>query len=259
VKVCAEGLGERLFQVKVTSARSCGEMLLCFTAHHESTDFIRQGEMSLQWIKQRQNELYNSAGHRTYCLRIKDGFSLHQDAEMLVGGPHITTDEDVSGLFQRFTEKALTREKAKIIEHIIPTYTDLSVSEYLARNFHWNGTFSSKITDASHELLFHFDEDKSRQHCIQVSHLDDCCYFEAMVADEAAVNGMSKEKLLRLTWLRNRNIDLVEFLVRPDGCLIGRALHPAASMGFDEFVFTAYVLAVEADRLEYMIKEPDEY
>jgi len=30
-------------------------------------------------------------------------------------------------------------------------------------------------------------------------------------------------------------------------------------MGFDEFVFTAYILAVEADRMEYMIKEPDEY
>ncbi|ANG62607.1 hypothetical protein A8C75_09005 [Marinobacterium aestuarii] len=68
-----------------------------------------------------------------------------------------------------------------------------------------------------------------------------------------------KRKLLRLTWLRNRNIDLVEFLVRPDGFLVGRACHPAASMGFDEFRFAAYVLAAEADRLEYMIKEPDEY
>jgi hypothetical protein len=30
-------------------------------------------------------------------------------------------------------------------------------------------------------------------------------------------------------------------------------------MGFEEFAFSAYILAVESDRLEYLIKEPDEY
>jgi hypothetical protein len=30
-------------------------------------------------------------------------------------------------------------------------------------------------------------------------------------------------------------------------------------MGFEEFIFTAYVLAVEADRMEYLINESDEY
>ncbi len=79
------------------------------------------------------------------------------------------------------------------------------------------------------------------------------------MAKAPLVQTISDKKLLNATWVRNRNIDLVEFLVRPDGDLVGRAFHPLDSMGFEELVFTSFILAAEADRLEYLLKELDEF
>lgn len=244
------------FDVRIDSARSCGEVLLRVTAHGQF-ESIRAAELTTGFIRERQAALYTEAPYRTYCIRVKDGYGLFRDAEMLVGGAGVTCHEDVAGLFRRFTSQGLG--KVVPIDNWSFEFTDGRVADYLAANLHWVGAFSSKKYVQRVELTFGFNADRQRKHVIRVSRRGEHCLFEAMVADESMVRKFSRDKLLRLTWLRNRNIDLVEFLVRPDGCLAGRALHPAGSMGFEEFVFTAYVLAVEADRMEYMIKEPDEF
>lgn len=254
VQVCLEGLDGRRFAVNLGSARSCGEMLLRVTAD-EQLEFQRLGELTHEWILARQSRLYREALYRTFCIRVKDGYDLYQDAEMLVGGPNITCRNDIASLFKRFAVAAQPAGTTATYRMQVPTFVDSDVSEYLASNFHWNGTFSSKRHAQSLDLIFKFDEDLRRKHKIRVSPLDDCCYFEAMIADAPLVSSFSSDKLLRLTWLRNRNIDLVEFLVRPDGCLVGRALHPSDSIRFEGFVITAYILAIEADRMAYMIKD----
>lgn len=60
-----------------------------------------------------------------------------------------------------------------------------------------------------------------------------------------------------LTWMRNRNIDLVEFVVDPTSAIVGRVVHPVDNMMWKEFVYCAYTLAVETDSLEYLLSKID--
>ncbi len=258
VQVSIPGLEHHSFDVRLDSARSCGETLLRVTVV-DAVDVISPSELTKAWILERQAGLYRETLYRTYALRVTDGYELRRDAEMLVGGPGITYDADIAGLFGRFSSPGEGVDKQISLDEIIPEFDEERANAYLMSGFHWSGTFSVKRRVKTLDLIFKFDEDRCRQHHIRVGYRDGCCYFEAMAANESVVKGFSRDKLLRCTWLRNRNVDLVEFLVRPDGCLVARAMHPAASMGFEEFIFTAYVLAVEADRMEYLVKEDDDY
>ena len=244
------------FDVRLDSARSCGEMLLRLTSNR-AKEVVGWSELTREWILARQAELYRKSLYRTYGVRVRDGLELRRDAEMLVGGPDVTDCQDIAGLFARF---ALIEEDTSdhvCLDDFIPEFDEHRLNEYLRRNFRWSVSVGCTRYGQSLGLLFGFDDDDRRKREIRVRYWHGCCYFESRVADKTVVEEFSRDKLLRCTWLRNRNIDLVGFLVRPDGCLVARTLHPAASMGIDEFIFSAYVLAVEADRMAYMITEED--
>ena len=236
-------------------------MLLRVTAVDEDDRIERftLGELTKASILERLAALYQDTLYRTYAVWVKDGFELRRDAEMLVGGPEMSCESDITGLFRRFVHSAEREEEPVSLYDFVPSIDEAAVNSYLNDRFHWRGTFSLRRRAASMALIFKFDEDRRRKHRIKVGYRGGCCYFEAMVSDWSVVETFSRNKLLRCTWLRNRNVDLVGFLVRPDGCLIARAMHPANSIDFEEFIFTAFVLAVEADRMEYLIKERDEY
>jgi hypothetical protein len=57
--------------------------------------------------------------------------------------------------------------------------------------------------------------------------------------------------------MRNRNIDLVEFVVDPTSAIVGRIVHPLEDIQWDEFIYCAYTLAVETDDLEYLLSKSD--
>lgn len=252
------GLQHCQFNVCLDSARSCGEILLRVTAVDAIT-LVTPEELTKAWILEEQARLYSETFYRTYAIRVQDGYELRRDAEMLVGGAGITHEADIVGLFKRFSELTDCTGEQVAVETIIPAFSENQVNDYLKTIFHWKGTFSVKKRVKGLELVFKFNEDKNRRHRIKIGYRDGCCYFEARVADAERVKRFSRGKLLKCTWLRNRNVDLVGFLVRPDGYLVARAFHPASSINFEEFIFTAYVLAVEADRMEYLINESDEY
>lgn len=258
VPVSVRGLEQQSFKIRLDSARSSGEMLLRATAI-DSAESINMAELTKAWMLKRLACLYQNSLYRTYAIRIKDGIQLYRDAEILVGGPSVTCESDIVGLFRRFAPPEDLFEAAVPLDELVLDFDEESVNVYLTEKFQWNGTFAIRKRPSSMELIFRFDEDRKRHHRIRVGCRGGCGYFEAMVADSATVDNFSRNKLLRCTWLRNRNVDLVGFLVRPDGCLIGRAMHPAHSIGFEEFIYTAFVLATEADRMEYLIKEEDEY
>jgi hypothetical protein len=50
---------------------------------------------------------------------------------------------------------------------------------------------------------------------------------------------------------------MVEFLLDAEDGISGRAIHPIDSLDWEEFIYCAYVLAVEADRLEYVFNTED--
>ena len=63
--------------------------------------------------------------------------------------------------------------------------------------------------------------------------------------------------MIKHTWIRNRHIDLVEFVMNPDWAIVGRVVHPIDDMRWEEFIYCAYTLAVETDRLEYLLNPTD--
>lgn len=42
-----------------------------------------------------------------------------------------------------------------------------------------------------------------------------------------------------------------------DGNLVGRAMHPLDGMSYKEFIYCAYTLAVNTDRIEFILSELD--
>lgn len=257
------GLGNLDLDVQLDSARSCGEILLRVTANSSqmagSSHIMTSSQLTKKWLIEEQARLYQQSLYRTYAIRVTDGYQICKDAEMLVGGPLITQKEDVAGLFRRFSKGFTASDHSSTFENSAPDIDKAKVVGYLTESFRWCGSISINKRSHSMALIFNFDNDSRRRHCIDVNVRDGYFYFEAMVANEKRVRSFSRDKLLRCTWLRNRNIDLVGFIARPDGCLVARAFHPAQSIGFEEFIFTAYLLAVEADRMEYLISEHDEY
>lgn len=255
LRVDLQGIEDLKFKVSIGSARSCGEILLRVEVDKQAR-FLRLGELTRKHILKCQSELYQKALYRTYCIRVKDGYDIFNDVEMLVGASNVTSQMDVTRLFMQFSEEASLPARVSADVMQLEPFNDKVVAEFLNAHFHWTGGFSSIKRARSLDLIFKFDGDRRRKHTIRLTCHGDYCHFEALVADKSLVSKLSEDKLLRLTWLRNRNIDLVEFLVRPDGCLVGRVLYPSSSMNFKELIFTAYILAVEADRVEYMVKEP---
>jgi hypothetical protein len=252
-----ELLGKK-FNVEISSARSHGEVLLKIR-QDECLQVLLLQDWSAARVCELQGEIYSTSLARTFGLQDRDGFVLYHEAEMLVGNDDVTCQGDVLGLFRRFRSvdedsESLSREKFSL-----SISDDEALIRLLQKRYRWNGAISSKPRRDGMEIVFKFNDESRRRHLIRVRQTHGYCLFEAMIANADVVRTLSRDRLLALTWVRNHGIDLVEALVRPDGCLVARALHPMRSMGEREFLFTAYVLAVEADRLEYLIKEPDEY
>ena len=70
---------------------------------------------------------------------------------------------------------------------------------------------------------------------------------------------LAVEKIVELTWERNRSTDVVEFMLNDHQEIVGRCVHPVDSLHSREFVYCAHVLAVESDRLEYIVSESDDF
>ena len=101
------------------------------------------------------------------------------------------------------------------------------------------GQWSAKIErfeDGQHlGLKFTFggeENQKKREHNVRVYEVADRCIFIAQVADaKTTKEALSEEQLVRFTWERNANIDIVEFMLDDKENLVGRAVHSYKGIG----------------------------
>ncbi|WP_198244437.1 hypothetical protein [methane-oxidizing endosymbiont of Gigantopelta aegis] len=100
-----------------------------------------------------------------------------------------------------------------------------------------------------------------RTHNVYIYQSADYCIFIAQAVPPDIINqlhGKQKEKkIIEYTWVRNRHADVVDFFLDEHGNISGRIIHPATSLDWEEFIFYIYILAVEADRLEYVFSQED--
>ena len=257
----------RELSVELRSARASGEMLLrAYKKEAEKNIKADKEKRDFDLIKEHSWRTY----HRVYAVKTDKGcfnlydkgcFDLYHDAEMLIGDEKGTTSDEIGMFFERFLQDKHNPDEYKrpASDHIIRYWKQASEARY--------GQWLAKIErfeNGQHlGLKFTFggeENQQRREHNVRIYEAAGRYIFIAQVADaKTTKEELSEEQLVRFTWERNANIDIVEFMLDDKENLVGRAVHPIRGLDEKEFLYCAYTLAVEADRLEYLIRQSDEY
>ena len=89
-----------------------------------------------------------------------------------------------------------------------------------------------------------------------------CCLFSAVAAmtlytaSRVTITRFARG-MIRFTWQRNANVNIVEFMLDPSHQLRGRAVHSVNGLSLKEFLYCALTLANATDRLSYLIQDVD--
>lgn len=245
----------RELSVGLRSARASGEMLL-------RAKYATEEELPKDIAELRKSIIEKSwrTFHRVYVEKYCS--FLNRDAEILIGDEGDTTFHEIEMFFERFLQEHEKHDpneyKRPVSDHIIGYWKQANEARY--------GQWLAEIKPFENEqhlgLKFAFGDEKNqkkREHKVRIYEAADRCIFIAQVADAKITQELSKEQLVRFTWERNANIDIVEFMLDDKENLVGRAVHPIRGLDEKEFLYCAYTLAVEADRLEYLIGQSDEH
>jgi hypothetical protein len=180
---------------------------------------------------------------------------------MLVGNAKVTQEEDVQHFFNRLTQEYSSHwHRNPVSEKIRGFCQKLSAALPSNRNMNFDGHVIVQAYEGHIELMFQLGESPlARKHTIKIYEINGLCMFiaKALTSDHLSKLEERDTKIIEYTWVRNRHVDVVDFLLDPDGGISGRIIHPINSLNWEEFTFCAYILAVEADRLEYIVDRED--
>jgi len=247
----------RNIQVRLDSARSSGELLLIAE--------LNDGEYRLSQsnlFKVMQEKSWGTY-HRTLATEVASGvYQLIINTEMLVSDEKITQREDIEHFFGRINQNFESNTYNKPTDStIIGFCKKISSGKLSLYGKRLNVEVELKDSESCLELKFIFDDlDLPRTHVIQLYQADDLCVFISKAITKLSLEkfqGNRDKKIIEYTWIRNKFTDVVEFLLDPNGGISGRIIHPINSINWEEFVFCAYLLAAEADRLEYVVEQED--
>ena len=199
--------------------------------------------------------------HRTQAVETDKGeFKLYFNAEMLVGDINLTQPAEVSALFERLSGHLVGELKAPDISRIrdcVDTWLDdrpIPTDRAKMTSYRVN----EKVGGLSVDFEFHSSTGETvRTHQVEIYQYADDLVFLSRVTEDGDCFSLTPQNLVEYTWLRNRKIDLVEFVPSPEGALMARVTHPITHLQPDEFMYCAHAVAIEADRLEYLLSEED--
>jgi len=248
-------------EVRLTTARASGEILARVVIDHKDgrgseIQISSQDELATLMHQQSWTTL-----HRTFAYPIaKNVWRIAYDAEMLVGDDIVTVERDLKALLERFDERHDPREynrpaSAAVLEHINRIRHD----RYLQIG---GQTLEVDVVDSDETigLKFWFSEGHlQRSQTVLVWECDGQCIFFSPSVPATTARKLTVEKIIEYTWERNRNTDVVEFMLNDNQDIVGRCVHPVDSLHWREFIYCAHVLAAESDRLEYLVCEEDQF
>jgi hypothetical protein len=243
--------------VRLNSARSSGELLLIAEADNDEYR-LSQGNI-LETLRETSWNTF----HRTQAIETaSDCYKLTINAEMLVGDALITQPEEIKNFFgcfnQIFSSDRWIRPESEIIKRFCKKIATQQLSH---NNKKLDARVNTEIHDEYIELKFKFgDVNLGRNQSVRLYEVDGLCVFLSKAITLHKLESMEGErdrKTIEYTWVRNNYVDVVEFLLDPDGDISGRIIHPINNMSWEEFLYNAYMLATEADRLEYIADQKD--
>ncbi len=245
--------------VRLGSAKSSGELLLSLRRHADPHDYQLGNRASLLKLMSR---ISWSAFHRTIAIErvdANDCYQLYFDAEMLVGGPGLTQEAEINLLFERMDIKHDPAEYSTNLSSTVISCVE-SIHEDAIIGVDRSGGTKLRVEQEGGVTILVFEFGGAQVHRTQRVRLftsNQRCIFISDATGPDYIRRLSPHDILRHTWLRNRRIDLVEFVIDSNNALVGRVVHPAHNMEWDEFIYCAYTLAVETDDLEYLLNQED--
>lgn len=253
--LCDDGL-ERSVSITLRSARSSGEILLCATVPGET---IMTNDRSHNWLRDIMVKESWHTLHRTYGVYTSSSeLRLYHDAELLIGDEGTTSPSEINMFFDRFQHNHDPGNYGKPVTSEVHEYWRRAGTDQSAHFGQWKAQVVCFHKREYLGLRFRFkDPQNDRQHNIHIYEVRGRCIFLAQAATPEVTSKLAVDQLIRFTWTRNRNVDLVEFMLDKDMSIYGRAIHPIESMTYREFLYCAYTLAASTDRLEFLLQEED--
>ena len=248
--------------VKLISARASGELLLSLKRPSSPSIALIDNRIEL---KKLMKKFSWQTFHRTFAIKSSDrktGYELYFDTEMFVGDQHTTQPAEIKKFFERMElshdpesyKKQLPRNIEKHLS-LINEKTKIPFDRFAATKLK---VFSQRGVTTL-KFIFRGSQHIERTQRVEIYVCDDRCIFTSKATSEGFCEKLAVHKIIEYTWIRNRQIDLVEFLMLPNWSIVGRVVHPIEDMQWEEFIFCAYTLAVETDRLEYLLNEDDQF
>lgn len=248
-------------EVRLTTARASGEILVRILVDHKDGRGNEIQISSLNELSKLMRQQSWTTFHRTFAYPVATNYwRFAYDAEMLVGDDIITVERDMKALLERFQDTHEPREyrcptSSTVLDHLERIRKD--------RCLHLGGQ-SVEVdvveTEGTVGLKFCFAEGNvQRSQTVLIWECDGQCIFLSTSAPATAVRKLTVEEIVKYTWERNRNIDVVEFMLNDEQSIVGRCVHTVDSLHWREFIYCAHVLAAECDRLEYLICEEDQF
>lgn len=246
----------RTMKISLRSARAGKELLLAAEVADEEISVDGMGHEALGQTMQRKSW---HTFYRTYavCTAARQ-YELHHDSELLVGDEHLTSTIEVERFFERFKHSHDPTRCGKPESPQTWKYWTKILKEGSSQL----GRVRTKVTGFECDDCLDLDfsigkEPQSRRQSVRIFEAEDRCIFLSKAASSDVARSLSVEQLIKLTWERNRYLDVVEFMLDDEFNLVGRAIHPLEGMDFKEFSYCARTLAESTDRLEFLIREQD--
>ena len=209
----------------------------------------------------RLTELIDPHLHNNFLTRTTidtwksdDEIILKREIHLYVGDEKITQQEEIIDAIDRLSRdvngEALKSARKELL--------DLFDSEFLHKaDFIRNHTIDASMKDNVITFQFGIGKNIFRKQNVEIASVDGYLLLTSKAVDlsEITFEEDTKERfIVQHTFLRNTTIDFVDFYL--DGNWIkGRILHPLADLQKEEFMFYAYILACEADRLEHLVND----
>ena len=248
------------FEIKLDSARTGGFPTLSLTIGSLDNDYV----MGTNDLEKAMCELSWMTPHRIQADEIATGrYKLNRNVEILVGDENLTQLNDIQDAFNRLTDSHELNYTYPSTPKIIGYCQTLVMEGIKVFNTKTTIKLMQQDTKSSLDLEYVFTHDAiTRKHVVSIYEDDGYCIFVTKAVSThklVELKRQREQKIIHSTWQRNSDTDIVEFLLDPDGDISGRIIHPILSLDYDEFVFCAYILAAQADRLEYIFSERDEF
>lgn len=245
--------------VKLGSAKASGELLISLTRHADTIIHqINDRKKLLEYM----NKLSWKTFHRTFAIKstdVKNGYQLYFNAEMLIGGENVTQISDIERLFERMDLTHNPSQYSKSLSNEVMSFVE-SINEDTPISIDRSGETKIYVQNEDDRvtLIFEFGGDQiHRNQKVELYECDGRCVLLSRASKKGFCKKLTVEDIVKYTWMRNRNIDLVEFVIDPESSIVGRVVHPLDGIHWDEFIYCAYTLAVETDNLEYLLNQID--